>query len=516
MVPNISTIAAIGILCVFIFKFLILPLFLCPLSRIPGPKIYALTKWRLAYEDWKGTRTRTILRLHQKHGPVVRVGPQEVSFSSLSALRTIYGAGSGFERTSFYDMFDVYGTKNLFTFHSVKQHADRKKLLAYAYSKSVMVKGRNASIVQSKVRDYLNFIETDRARAEEIFSGLHYFSIDTITEFLYGDFGKTECMRGNEIHRALLNDIMDLSRRKLSWYAVHLPTYTRWLYSRTGIPQSLARCLYPMAKPTTYTGIREHALNAWRCFRAAPEATKIKQDTIISKLWLHHKSQKAEGLSDLDIASECADHLLAGIDTTADALMFLIWALSRPQNQEFQRKLQEEVRRVRDSKNEMLDVHECDKLPYLNAVIMETLRLYAPLPASEPRSHPQDVTIDGFRIPRSTVVSVAPFTLHRNPEVFVNPLIFDPTRWLGQKGNLQELKKWFWAFSSGGRMCIGMHLAMAEMSTLVAAIYARYSTTLRKSMFNVAPGVTSRFEVFHDDLMERISEHECHIHFRKL
>ncbi|KAJ6102214.1 cytochrome P450 [Penicillium sp. IBT 16267x] len=74
-----------------------------PTARVPGPKSFAWTKWRLAYEDCKGTRTRTIHRLHETYGPMVRVGPNEVSFNTLAALRQIYGAGSVFGRPeSFY------------------------------------------------------------------------------------------------------------------------------------------------------------------------------------------------------------------------------------------------------------------------------------------------------------------------------------------------------------------------------------------------------------------------------
>lgn len=76
------------------------------LKHVPGPLVYALTRYRLAYDAWKARSIHKIRALHQKHGAVVRVGPNQVSFNSLSALRTIYGAGSGFERTSFYRMFD--------------------------------------------------------------------------------------------------------------------------------------------------------------------------------------------------------------------------------------------------------------------------------------------------------------------------------------------------------------------------------------------------------------------------
>lgn len=166
--------------------YLLQPLYFTPLSRIPGPRIYALTKWRLAWEDWCGRRTRTIHQLHEQYGPVVRIGPHEVHFNSLTALRTIYGPGSGFGRTDFYRMFDVYGKQNLFTFHSSQDHGDRKKLLANAYSKSNVIKGPVAEMVSQKIQDYLRLIEEKKGEPNEIFSSLHYYFLDSITNFLYG------------------------------------------------------------------------------------------------------------------------------------------------------------------------------------------------------------------------------------------------------------------------------------------------------------------------------------------
>ena len=103
-------------LMAFLYSYILYPFFFSPLSRIPGPRFYAFTKWRLAWDDWTGQRTRKIHALHLKYGPVVRIGPNEVHFNSLSALRTIYGAGSGFERTEFYRMFYKYVRNNFFTF----------------------------------------------------------------------------------------------------------------------------------------------------------------------------------------------------------------------------------------------------------------------------------------------------------------------------------------------------------------------------------------------------------------
>lgn len=436
-------------------------LFFSPLVQIPGPKSFALTKWRLALEDYKGTRTRKLHSLHEEYGPAVRVGPSEVTFNSLSALRAIYGAGSGFERTNFYHMFSAYGRQNMFSFSSVKQHGDRKKLFAHAYAKSTMLRGKIARKIESKVGKFLELLEREGdAKSIDIFSTLHYFSLDNITEFLYGDFGKTACLDGVGKDRALLHDIMATGSRRLTWFTVHHPKFTTWLYSRTGLMGCIARQFYPLQGPIPYTGIKMHAMKAFRAFKNSSPEEKAKQSSsLISKLWKHHLSQKEGGLDDVDIASECADHLDGGIDTTSDTLMFAIWSLSRPENQKFQQRLIEEVRGLsEDELNEdgIPRAEVADKLEYVDAVLKETLRLFAPLPASEPRSLSTDTTIDGYPIPANTVVSISPYILHRNAKVFRDPLTFNPDRWLDPSQDTAEMKKLYWAFSSGGRMCIGM------------------------------------------------------------
>ena len=458
---NPERLIAPALVVILFFGWIISPLF--KLSGIPGSKTYAVTQWRLAYDEWKGIRTRTIHQLHQKYGPVVRVGPNEISFNSLSALKTIYGAGSGFERTSFYRMFDAYGHQNLFTFGSTKAHGERKKLLNHAYSKSSILK-MSAPAIEEKAWEYMRLLESDPETASETFSSLHYYSLDNITHFLYGPkLGGTNAIMGSKLDRSLLNDVLDPARRKLAWFAVRFPRYTKWLMSRTGFVERIVAGLglFPQQKPTVYTGIRQHALNAWKNFLSASSDIKVKSkaNTIMGRLWEQHVSQKEDGLQDMEIASEAADHLLAGVDTTSDSLMFLFWALSLPKNIKFQDKLIEEVSEMSPPMFDTRGIptaEATDKLPYLDAVIKETLRLYAPLPASEPRSLPVDCVIGGYNIPANTVVSMSPYTLHRNADVFPDPLVFNPERWLGNAKDVAEMKKWFWAFSSGGRMCIGI------------------------------------------------------------
>ena len=100
-----------------------------------------------------------------------------------------------------------------------------------------------------------------------------------------------------------------------------------------------------------------------------------------------------------------------------------------------------------------------DKLPYLDAVIKETLRVYPAIPMSEQRSAPaKGAAIYGVNVPGGTICSLQPYTENRDPRVFPDPEKFDPERWMIDHENehYKEMNRRMWAFSSGGRMCIGL------------------------------------------------------------
>lgn len=517
VLSNVAALAPFFLACACVYAGLRDYLAKPSLRRIPGPALFAISRYRLALEAWKARSIQTVHQLHLRYGPVVRVGPNQVSFNSLSALRQIYGAGSAFERTAFYKMFDVYGRPNLFTFSSSKHHRERKKLISHIYSNQVILSPSVADLVQRKAADYLQMLEEEPAAASEIFASLHYFSIDTISEFVYGwMYGATHAMACSSPDRRLLDDILDHSRRRLSWFAVHFPALTTWITTRKGLLDKLVTKLglLPMKRPFTYTGIRNHALQAFVDIKAACADGRLTlaETTVLGRLL---QVQEEQGLSDMDIASECADHLLAGIDTTADTLMFLVWVLSRPGHRHFQKKLYAELREVPADDRGVSHPKDLAHLPYLNAVVRETLRLYAPLPAFEPRVLPTDTIIDDYHIPANTVVGMSPYCLHRQSTVYPDPLVFDPGRWLTEDDDLipeaNPQNRWFWAFGSGARMCIGMHLAHAEMLTLTAAIFRKYQTAVRDA--SASPAITSRYEIFCDETLAKLSEHECWIDF---
>lgn len=232
-----------------------------------------------------------------------------------------------------------------------------------------------ADTIDSKIRDSLHLIEEQPSN--NVANTLHFSSLDNITNFLYGpDLGGTEALRENQGHRDLIDDILNPARRKLFWFALHLPSLTKWLYIQTGFCECLIKPFLAMQKPVIYTGIRPHALKAMHEFRVAwtDRSTKSSDATMMSQLWQHHISMEEDGLTDLNIASEAADHFLAGIDTTVDILTFVFWVLSLPGHAHYQAKLAEEARSIPDSslsEHGFPTVEAADKLPYLNAILRD-------------------------------------------------------------------------------------------------------------------------------------------------
>jgi hypothetical protein len=87
-----------------------------PLRRIPGPTVALFTSAVLRWHELRCGRTRYVHALHERYGPVVRLAPNEVSFASAAAVKEIYNsAGSGYDKTDFYDLFTVYGRRTMFT-----------------------------------------------------------------------------------------------------------------------------------------------------------------------------------------------------------------------------------------------------------------------------------------------------------------------------------------------------------------------------------------------------------------
>jgi len=191
---------------------------------------------------------------------------------------------------------------------------------------------------------------------------------------------------------------------------------------------------------------------------------------------------------ELSIASEMIDHLAAGHETSGITLTYLSWHLSR--NLAVQDALRAElcglspntVLSTANTDKNIPSSKELDSLPILHAVLMETLRLQAAIPGNQPRMTPYpSCSIGPYQIPGGVRVGAQAHSLHRHEGIFPDPEKWDYVRWMdAENGYSDEQKKErdraFWAFSSGGRMCVGSNFAMHEIKLVIAAVYTNFRT----------------------------------------
>lgn len=150
-----------------------------------------------------------------------------------------------------------------------------------------------------------------------------------------------------------------------------------------------------------------------------------------------------DGLSDEEIRAEAQAYIVAGSDTTATTLTYLIWSVCR--DMRVKQTLVSELNKLPAD----FDDNDLRSLPYLNAVIDETLRLYAAAPSALPRVVPHGgSTLAGYYLAQDTVVSTQAWTLHRDLTLFPNPERFDPSRWLEAT---KEMRDGVMPFGGGAR-----------------------------------------------------------------
>lgn len=189
----------------------------------------------------------------------------------------------------------------------------------------------------------------------------------------------------------------------------------------------------------------------------------------------------------LQIASELIDNFAAGHETSAIELTYLFHELSsRPS---LQRQLRDELEAndalinlsaPGESANDLPSPKCLDALPLLQAVLQETLRVHAAIPGPQPRVTPANATIGPYTsLPAGVRIAASAHCLHRIAHVFPSPLEWQPERWLPRDDEndaqrLAEMHRHFWAFGSGGRMCIGSNMAIQQMKLIASAIISNW------------------------------------------
>ncbi|MDX3108923.1 cytochrome P450 [Nonomuraea angiospora] len=180
----------------------------------------------------------------------------------------------------------------------------------------------------------------------------------------------------------------------------------------------------------------------------------------------------AAGLSDTEVSDNLRTLLLAGSDTTGQALAWTMYELAR--HPQARRAVEREVDEV--LAGDPPDPERLGELPQTTAAVNEALRLHPPV-WQFPRDTVEPDTLAGRHVPAGTTVLLSVYGTHRSPEHWTDPEAYDPQRFLdgAQDGRHKHA---FLPFGGGRRMCIGKGLAMATLVTAVAMLSQRYRLRL--------------------------------------
>lgn len=424
-------------------------------------------------------------------------------------------------------------------------HASKKRILANVYSKSFVGRseqvGANSRVLLGeRILPLIESVATgEKGEGEgvDVHELNNAFTMDFMTAFQFGIGRGTNFTQDEEVRRKYLS--LYHSRREWQFISSEVPPVVRkvlkmvgvslypdWIHGANewleawskGMCEGAERYLKGLSGGS---GEQENIGDEPVVFKTYKEGLfKVRAKDPLAGVEVHphleegmnfrglQKAEKSvvpdETITLLEVYSDMVDQLAAGHETSALALTYLYYELSR--NPEMQDRLYNEVCTLQpdlkwpfSGSSEQLDLpstKDIDALPFLNSLVLETLRLHAPIPGIQPRltpSVPGGVSLgppgtkDQYtNIPGGIRVSAMAYTLHRIPEVFPDPEKFKPSRWLpvsaeregSTEEQLIEMNRHFWAFGSGGRMCIGKHFALQEIKLIVCAIYRNWRTEI--------------------------------------
>lgn len=187
------------------------------------------------------------------------------------------------------------------------------------------------------------------------------------------------------------------------------------------------------------------------------------------------RDEGEEPLSRDQVRDEIAVIFLAGHETTATTLMWALYLLD--QHPEIQRRAREEIESVLSDRDpKYADV---EQLPFIRAIVDETLRLYPPVHAFSREALGPDTLPTGKTIKKRSLITIPAYVLHRHQEHWKEPEAFRPDRFLPE--NKDQVKRYSYIpFGAGPRLCLGKFFGLTEAVIVLSMVLQRFTLTLRE------------------------------------
>ncbi|KAF9563593.1 cytochrome P450 [Agrocybe pediades] len=406
------------------------------LSKYPGPRLAAFTTWYRAYYDilMDGAWAQHLESLHEQYDP--------------RAYNDIYGMGT--RHTKQREMYRCFSTDlSVFAMSDHHEAMQRRNLIGPFFSR----------------RAILALERTVQGKPANLDLAFRSASLEVITAYC---FAQSSSSQGKD----LLDFDCDILRAidqtlPMIWVFKHFPLIKTLLL---GVPECFASVLKPSTK-----GILEQRKQMGAQIDEIMKDPSSLQNVDHETIYHHFltpqpDSQRHPPVTRDWLLDEGLYLRFAGSDTVGNTCTVAAYHIL--ENRDVHRKLSQALKEAWPDKDLPPSYEVLEKLPYLTAVIKESLRMAHGVVSPLPRIvGPSDSEIAGEIIPTGTVVSMGACMVHKNAEIFPDPMAFKPERWLAEGS--AELEKYLVSFSKGPRGCLGINLAMCELYLLIGTIFRK-------------------------------------------
>lgn len=424
-------------------------------------------------------------------GKFVRIAPNHISIADYQALNAVYGHGTGTLKPIYYDAFvpPKPFPRGLFNTRDRAEHTRKRKIVSHTFAPKTITAfepfiRREIQLLLDRWDEFCAKATKEQSEGPRGIKGrawldslmwLNYFAFDTIGALAFGNtFGMLE----NGVDEARVEYEDADGNKKVDHCSAVQIINERGEYSATmGLAPMWIRP-YLLKLPWFSNRLKSvKKLTGIALARVNDRLTNgSEREDLLAKLQAA-KDDRGEPMGKMELTAEALTQLIAGSDTTSNTSCAIVYHLATHPDK--MRKLQAELDSELEHSEEVPLHSDVQELPYLQAVINESLRYHSTSAIGLPRTIPEGgATVCGQKFPAGTILSCPAYTIHRDKSVYGKDADeYNPDRWLAPDAR-KNFDKAFIPFSVGPRACVGRNVALMELSILIASIFRRYDIEL--------------------------------------
>ncbi|KAI1651881.1 cytochrome P450 [Daldinia loculata] len=456
-------------------------LFFHPLANIPGPFLARASQIPSWYHANRGDRHVWLWQQFQIYGDKIRPEPNAVLFNNPAAYADIYGLKSNVRRSEFYKDAQVDGSEaTTIATLDVAEHARKRKLLSLAFTEN-SVRAASSFVIQHLDRWNQLLIEDDDSSwspAVDISEKIDGLVFDIMGDLSFGKSFNVKEPGANPL-KTVPHSISDYVKLSNSIGRSPFRNYILWL-KRGGLDKLFALLTPPpirQYKQFIHDSVTKRiALHQEQAEK--PEAER-RQDMFYFLCEARDTDTGLPAYNEAQLRAEANLLIIAGSDTTSVSLSGILFYITGDSHR--YQKLVQEIRTEFKSTDDIVYGPKLSSLVYLRACIEEGMRLAPALPSDLPREVLSGgIEIQGEYFPPGINVGTTNWALSRNQEVYGDPEVFRPERWIVDEAtgvtekDVNRARSGSHPFAGGPGRCLGQNFAMMEMMIVIARTLHRF------------------------------------------